>query len=889
MYNSLSISNNLYHFIDLPAYAGDRLTKLPFTLRILLENVLRQLIFKDGIPQYHFAEAILDWQPQAHQRPSVPFQPSRVLLQDLTGVPLLVDLAAMRSAAARMGADPKSIAPRIPVDLVIDHSLQVDFNRPPNPRERNMALEYQRNQERYQLLRWAQDVLPQFRVVPPGKGIVHQVNLEFIATVVASSEIDKERFIFPDTVFGTDSHTPMINGLGVLGWGVGGIEAIAALLHKPTELILPDVIGLSFHGVLSEGTTPTDLTLRIVERLRQEGVVGQFIECFGEGLENITIADRAMIANMAPETGATVIYFPVDEESLAYLRLTGRSPDHVELVKKYYKKQNLFRDPSTPIPNFTDVIDIDLSKIKPSLAGPFRPQDRVEKINLKKNFNESLKRKRNERGFGISSDHITDEVTIRLNNQSVTLHHGSLLIAAITSCTNTSNPMVMLAAGLLAKKAVDLGLEVSPAVKGSLMPGSQVVSAYLERADLLAPLEKLGFSLVGYGCGTCIGNSGPLAPEIESAIKMTPLITASILSGNRNFEGRIHPLTRANYLASPPLVVAYAIAGKINIDLTTEPLGISAQGEPVFLEDIYPSRQEIESLYDQIQPDLYRSVYANIFTGDSLWNSIFPGQPSELFSWDPNSTYITEPPYLSAKPNKKTRKSIEDIEGARVLALLGDSVTTDHISPAGSIPENSPAGEYLQSLGIEEKDFNTYGARRGNDRVMVRGTFANIRLKNHLVPDQEGGYTRHFPSGKVMTIFDASHKYKNEGVPLIVIGGKEYGTGSSRDWAAKGPLLLGIRAIIAETFERIHRSNLVGMGILPLAFKPGENAATLGLTGKERFDLVGLDRLSTNGICQVRVIHDDHNFSTFETIIKIETDSELKRFLIGGILWETLI
>jgi len=889
MLEILSSFNNQYHFIDLPAYAGDRLTKLPFTLRILLENVLRQSNFDNDLPHYHNAEAILEWQPQAHQRPSVPFQPSRVLLQDLTGVPLLVDLAAMRSAAARMGADPKSIAPKIPVDLVIDHSLQVDFNQPPNPRERNMALEYQRNQERYQLLRWAQDVLPQFRVVPPGKGIVHQVNLEYLASLVASSEINNKQVIFPDTVFGTDSHTPMINGLGILGWGVGGIEAIAAMLQKPTELLLPDVIGLSLQGVLSEGTTPTDLTLRIVERLRQEGVVGQFIECFGEGLENITVADRAMIANMAPETGATVIYFPVDEESLAYLRLTGRNPDHVKLVEKYYKKQNLFREPLTPRPNFTDVIEIDLSTIKPSLAGPFRPQDRIEKTNLKKNFNKVLKMKRNEGGFGISPDHIADEVTIRLNNQTVTLHHGSLLIAAITSCTNTSNPMVMLAAGLLAKKAVDSGLTVSPAVKGSLMPGSQVVSAYLERADLLAPLEKLGFVVAGYGCGTCIGNSGPLAPEIEAAMKAKPLITASILSGNRNFEGRIHPLTRANYLASPPMVIAYAIAGKINIDLTTEPLGISAQGLPVFLEDIYPSREEIEGLYEQIQPELYKSIYADIFTGDNKWNSIFPGQPSELFSWDPNSTYITEPPYLSSKPNKKKHLSIDNIQGARVLALLGDSVTTDHISPAGSIPGNSPAGEYLQSLGIDELNFNTYGARRGNDKVMVRGTFANIRLKNHLVPEREGGYTRHYPSGKVMTIFDASQKYQKEGVPLIVIGGKEYGTGSSRDWAAKGPLLLGIRAIIAETFERIHRSNLVGMGILPLAFKPGENAALHGLTGEESFDLLGLNHLSTNGICHVRVVHDDEIISTFETIIKLETESELSRFLKGGILWETLI
>lgn len=889
MLNTLSISNERYQYIDLPAYAGDKLAKLPFTLRILLENILRQSISGDGLEFKKLAEAILNWQPQPHQKPSIPFQPARVLLQDLTGVPLLTDLAAMRSAKARMGADPKSIMPMIPVDLVIDHSLQVEFNQPPNPLERNMALEYQRNHERYQLLRWAQEVLPRFRVVPPGKGICHQVNLEFLATVVAKGEINGTPFIYPDTVFGTDSHTPMINGLGVLGWGVGGIEAIAAMLGKPSELLLPNVIGLCLYGSLPQGATPTDLTLSVVEKLRVEGVVGQFVEFFGEGLQSISIPDRAMIANMTPEAGATVIYFPVDDEVLSYLRLTGRSPDDVGLVENYYKRQNLFRDSLTANPNFTKVIEINLSSIKPSLAGPFRPQDRLEIGNLKENLVNSLKKSRYEQGFSISADQMDDEVTIKLNEQSVTLRHGSLLIAAITSCTNTSNPMVMLTAGLLAKKAVALGLSVNSAVKCSLMPGSQVVTAYLKAADLLKPLESLGFHLVGYGCGTCIGNSGPLAPEIEAALLTHPIVTASISSGNRNFEGRIHPSTRANYLASPPLIVAYAIAGNVNINLESEPLGVSSNGKPVFLNEIFPSQQEVENLYKEIQPGLFSSVYENIFSGDDLWNSIYPDHHSDLFLWDSDSTYITEPPYFLGQTEVRVKQQEKSIKGARLLALLGDSITTDHISPAGVIPLESPAGEFLQSKGVKQKDFNTYGARRGNDQVMRRGTFANIRLKNQLVPDREGGFTRHFPSGSVMTIFEASEIYQNEAVPLIIIGGKEYGSGSSRDWAAKGPMFLGVRAIIAESFERIHRANLVGMGILPLAFQPGEDAGMMALTGEECFDLVGLDQLSVNSHCQVWVYRKNGESFSFDTIVKIQTESELQSYLAGGILWEALL
>lgn len=888
MFKTFTYSGNLYHWIDLPDYAGENLSKLPFSLRILLENVLRQSVIADDEDLFTSATDIINWQPNDQHRSSIPFQPSRVLLQDLTGVPLLTDLAAMRSEKARMGADPKSIKPIIPVDLVIDHSLQVDFHKNPNPLERNMALEYQRNRERYQLLRWAQDVLPGFRVVPPGKGIVHQINLEHLATVVSRREFNDQTLIYPDTVFGTDSHTPMINGLGVLGWGVGGIEAIAAMLGKPSELVLPDVIGLRLHGRLSQKATPTDLTLRIVEMLRQEGVVGKFIEIFGEGLQSISIPDRAMIANMSPETGATAIYFPIDNEVLAYLKLTGRQFSDVKLVENYYRRQNLFRNSMTRNPVFTKEINIDLSKIKTSLAGPFRPQDRIEIGHLKHNLSGLLNKNQLKQGFSVPEEKINEKVTIKLDNKTVTLQHGSLLIAAITSCTNTSNPMVMLAAGLLAKKAVDLGLGVSPAIKCSLMPGSQVVTAYLSAAGLLEPLAKLGFHLVGYGCGTCIGNSGPLAPEIETALKKHPLITASISSGNRNFEGRIHPLTRANYLASPPLVVAYAIAGNMLINLDDEPLGTSSNGEPVYLMDIYPSHQEVEQLSELIQPKLFSTVYDNIFTGDKAWQSIYSDNPSDLFKWDSTSTYIKEPPYFGNKTVIDYKENEQNITGARLLAILGDSVTTDHISPAGTIPLESPAGKYLRSIGVEQDDFNTYGARRGNDQVMRRGTFANIRLKNIMVPDREGGFTRHIPSGKKMTIFEASERYLKEKVPLIVVGGKEYGCGSSRDWAAKGPMLLGVRAIIAKSFERIHRANLIGMGILPLEFQPGEDAETLGLDGTESFTLFGLDQLSINSVCQVQVNRENGNSFTFDTIVKINTKGEIWTYLAGGILHEAL-
>jgi aconitate hydratase len=752
-----------------------------------------------------------------------------------------------------------------------------------------MVIDYQRNQERYQFIRWAQDAFDNFRVVPPGKGIVHQINLEYLANVVSHQSYQSRDWAFPDTLFGTDSHTTMINGLGVLGWGVGGIEAIAALLGKPTQLVLPDVIGLTFHGSLSDSATPTDLTLMIVERLRQEGVVGKFIECFGSSLDRIPVPDRSMIANMSPETGATVIFFPVDVQTLDYLKLTGRSPHQLELIEIYCKKQGLFRTDKTLPPQFTEVIDIDLSKVKPSLSGPFRPQDRLEIPTIKQQFYNSMKNSRDEQGFGLQEKELVNEVSVMINGQNVTIRHGSLLLAAITSCTNTSNPMVMLAAGLLAKNAVERGMEISPAIKCSLMPGSQVVTAYLENAGLLDPLSQLGFTLVGYGCGTCIGNSGPLPPEVVNALTDQPLITASISSGNRNFEGRIHPLTKANYLASPPLVVAYALAGRIDIDLTLEPLGTDTCGNAVFLKDIYPTQDEIEGVYHQIQPDLFKSVYEHIFNGDKTWQEIFASNPSALYPWNGESTYITEPPYFKDKKENKSLEAAQDIEGARILVWLGDSITTDHISPAGVIQPGSPAGLYLKSLGVSEKDFNTYGARRGNDQVMTRGTFANIRLKNRLVLDKEGGFTRHFPSQKIMTIFNAAQKYKQENVPLIIIAGKEYGTGSSRDWAAKGPYLLGVRAIIAESFERIHRANLVGMGVLPLQFMPGENTDILGLRGDEKFDLLELSLISPGGTFQIGVRNHEDTYTVFDTLVRIETNAELASYFVGGILHEALL
>ncbi|MDY6872490.1 MAG: aconitate hydratase AcnA [Chloroflexota bacterium] len=872
--------------VNLPETAGDRLQELPFSLRILLENVLNHPT--DDTQSAEAVHDILGWQPQAADRPAVPFYPGRVLLQDLTGVPLVVDLAAMRSAAAKLGQDPAEISPKVPVDLVIDHSIQVDFTSRPDAFNRNMSLEFERNRERYALLRWAQNAFDRFRVVPPGKGIIHQINLESLANVVSQRNINGETIAFPDTLVGTDSHTPMINGLGVLGWGVGGIEAIAGLLGKPIEVVLPDVIGLELVGELAEGVTPTDLTLTIVQRLREQGVVGKFIEAFGPGLEGISIPDRAMIANMSPESGATVTFFPVDTHTLDYLRLTGRSPETLERVESYCKAQGLFRDKETPAPQFTKVVRVDLSEVASSVAGPFRPNERVNSLDLKTDFERRLTAARNQKGFALDDADKQKAVDVKLGDETVTLRHGALLIAAITSCTNTSNPTVMLSAGLLAKKAVERGLRVNPTVKCSLMPGSRVVTAYLESAGLLEPLAELGFDLVGYGCGSCIGNSGPLAPEVASALKGGALVTASISSGNRNFEGRIHALTRANYLASPPLVVAYALAGTVDIDLTSEPLGTDRDGKPVYLKDILPTQEEVQADMAEVQPELYDRIYADLYEGDERWQKIAAGSQTTLFQWDPDSTYIKEPPYFDALVAHHAAP-LQDIHGARVLALLGDSVTTDHISPAGSIPTNSPAGRYLSDHGVPEAAFNSYGARRGNDRVMARGTFANIRLRNQLVPGVEGGFTRLLPDDERMTIFDAAQVYHKRDVPLIVIAGKEYGTGSSRDWAAKGPLLLGVRAVIAESYERIHRSNLIGMGILPLMFQPGDNAASLSLTGEEVFQISGINSLTPQGRCRVTARRDDGSEVQFEAIARIDTPAELKRLLSGGILHEAML
>jgi aconitate hydratase len=867
--------------------AGDRLNQLPFSLRILLENTLRHSAHDQESTQA--VTAILNWQPQAADRPVIPFYPARVLLQDLTGVPLVVDLAAMRSAYARLGGNPAEISPKIPVDLVIDHSVQVDFTQGPEAFAHNRELDYQRNRERYQLLRWAQEAFDNFRVVPPGKGIIHQVNLESLANVVTLQVQNDRAVTFPDTLVGTDSHTPMINGLGVLGWGVGGIEAIAALLGKSLEVVLPDVIGLELCGQLPNGVTPTDLTLTIVQRLRQDGVVGKFVECFGEGLDNISIPDRAMIANMSPESGTTVTFFPVDQVTLDYLTLTGRSPETIKRVEAYCKAQGLFRVTGHPIPYFSRVVRVDLGTVEPSLAGPFRPNERVTIPNLKPDFDARLTRARQVRGFGLNGEEDMPAVPVTIDRETVKLTHGSLVIAAITSCTNTSNPTVMLSAGLLARKAVERGLKVNPAVKCSLMPGSQVVTAYLERAGLLIPLAELGFNLVGYGCGSCIGNSGPLAPEVAAAVRSRNLVTASISSGNRNFEGRIHPLSRANYLASPPLVVAYALAGTVDIDLAVEPLGSDQQGKPVYLHDLLPTEDEVQDLMKEIQPELYRKIYADLFTGDAEWQSINPGKPTTLYPWEPGSSYIKEPPYFEDFQVSSGLNQLADIDGARVLALLGDSVTTDHISPAGAIPGDSPAGQYLSSLGIPEKDFNSYGSRRGNHEVMVRGTFANIRLRNRLVPEMEGGFTKVLPEGKIMSIYEAAQSYKGLGTPLIVIAGKEYGTGSSRDWAAKGPLLLGVKAVIAESFERIHRSNLVGMGILPLEFQKGETAESLGLTGEELYTVRGLPGLTPRGVCHVSAHAPNGDVTAFDVTARVDTDAELKRVRMGGILPEALL
>jgi aconitate hydratase A / 2-methylisocitrate dehydratase len=858
-----------------------QLDRLPFSIRIMLEAVLRHCNGEEICQQDVINLAA--WQPNQTIHHNLPFRPARVIMQDFTGVPGIVDLAAMRSAMARLGGNPSKINPLIPVDLVIDHSVQVDFFASPDALQRNAELEFQRNGERYRFLHWGQKAFNNFRVVPPATGIVHQVNLEYLADVVSARQSGDEWLAFPDTLVGTDSHTTMINGLGVVGWGVGGIEAEAAMLGQPLDMLTPQVVGFKLHGVLREGVTATDLTLAVVQMLRKQGVVDKFVEFYGPGLKVLSLPDRATISNMAPEYGATIGYFPVDDETLRYLALTGRSPQVIERVEHYCKEQGLFRSETTPDPSFSDHLELDLADVSPSLAGPKRPQDRINLTDMPRLFQAALLAPKKERGFEISEADINKKVTVGTNGSKAELGHGAVVIAAITSCTNTSNPSVMIAAGLLARKAVALGLTSKPYVKTSLAPGSRVVTEYLEKAGLIEPLAELGFNVVGYGCTTCIGNSGPLSGEIVRGITSGDLVAAAVLSGNRNFEGRIHPYVRANYLASPPLVVAYALAGRVDIDMYAEPLGLDRAGNPVFLRDIWPTNQEIQdSIQQVVLPEMFKRKYADVFTGNETWNAM-QGVSGDLYQWDETSTYIQEPPYF--RQLTSTVPPITDIVNARVLAVLGDSITTDHISPAGAIPADSPAGKYLIDHGVVPRDFNSYGSRRGNNQVMTRGTFANIRLKNNLVPGVEGGYTRTLPDGKQTTIYDASVQYQQAGVPLLVLAGEEYGTGSSRDWAAKGTLLLGVRAVLAKSFERIHRSNLVGMGVLPLQFLPGEGLDSLQLTGSEVYSILGLSAdLQPGQTLTVSVQPEGGKPFTFKVIARLNTPIELEYYRHGGIL-----
>jgi len=853
------------------------LDRLPYSIRVLLENLLRH---EDGrIITAEDVLALARWSGAGEAR-EIAFMPARVVMQDFTGVPAVVDLAAMRSAMHRMGGDPMKINPVVPVDLVIDHSVQVDVFGTPDAYEKNVELEYQRNVERYTFLRWAQSAFREFRIVPPGMGIVHQVNLEYLSPLVHRREQHGEVTAYPDTLVGTDSHTTMINGLGVLGWGVGGIEAEAVMLGQPYYMLTPEVVGFRLTGELPEGATATDLVLTVTQMLRQKGVVGKFVEFTGEGVSRLSLPDRATIANMAPEYGATMGFFPVDAETIAYLRGTGRPDEVVELAERYCKENLLFRTDDTPEPIFSDLLELDLSTVEPSLAGPKRPHDRVRLRDAKTSFAISLRAPIRERGFELSEEQIGKRVTVEGTDYSLT--HGDVVIAAITSCTNTSNPSVMIGAGLLAKKAVERGLQVKPWVKTSLAPGSRVVTDYLQASGLIPYLEQLRFHVVGYGCTTCIGNSGPVPEPIARAVKEGDLVVAAVLSGNRNFEGRINPVVRANYLASPMLVVAYALAGTMNIDLFNEPLGTDRNGQPVYLRDIWPSQQEIQrEIAAALQPDMFRRQYARVFAGDKFWQNL-PVPEGELYAWDPSSTYIQEPPYfvnLSPEP-----APLSDIEDAYVLAVFGDSITTDHISPAGSIAVNSPAGQYLIQRGVLPQEFNSYGARRGNHEVMMRGTFANIRIKNLLLPGTEGGITVHFPSGETLPIYEAAMRYKEAGIPLVVIAGKEYGSGSSRDWAAKGTILLGVRAVLAESFERIHRSNLVGMGVLPLQFQPGENRETLGLTGRERYSILGIRDLQPRQTVTVVAREENGNEKRFTAIARIDTPIEVEYYRHGGIL-----
>lgn len=864
--SNLSINGQEAVFYDLNVLpkASTQLPKLPYALKILLENLLR---LEDGLTiTQEDILAVLNWHPHHVSTRELSFTPARVILQDFTGVPAIVDLAAMREAVHALGGTPEQINPLSPVELVIDHSVMVDDFGHPDSLNINTSIEFERNQERYTFLRWGQTAFQNFKVVPPGTGIVHQVNLEYLAQVIFSQEQNGEWLLYPDTVVGTDSHTPMVNGLGVLGWGVGGIEAEAAMLGQPLTLLLPEVIGFKMMGHLKEGTTATDLVLTVVEMLRKKNVVDKFVEFFGEGLNALSVADRATIANMSPEFGATCGLFPIDDQTLTYLRLTGRSEAHIQLVETYAKAQGFFRTTETPEANYNDILVLDLSTVEPSIAGPRRPQDRIPLKSVKQSVISLLAEQ------SIKANH---------TSENPSLDHGAVVIAAITSCTNTSNPDVMIGAGLLAQKAVTLGLKSKPWVKTSLAPGSQVVTDYLEHSGLMKPLAQLGFQLVGYGCTTCIGNSGPLPEAVSQDIQEKKLSVAAVLSGNRNFEGRIHPEVRQAYLASPPLVVAYALTGTLLFDFANDPIGHVADGKAIYLKDIWPTQQEIQRVIQQsLQAKFFSTRYSHVFTGGEQWKTL-PVPTGKRFKWCEDSSYIQHPPYfdgLTLHPN-----SIQNINQARVLALLGDSVTTDHISPAGNIAKNSPAGLYLQSLGIKPPEFNSYGSRRGNHEIMIRGTFANIRLKNLLVPGSEGGVTVFHPTGEIMSIFEAAMKYQELYCPLIIIAGKEYGSGSSRDWAAKGPRLLGVRAVLAESFERIHRSNLIGMGVLPLQFTPNENVQTLALNGTENYTL-NLTEIKHQGIVHVLVQPTEGPTRTFQARVRIDTPKELEYYQHGGIL-----
>ena len=886
----LKTGGESFEIYSLPALEKNgfpSISRLPFSLKILLENLLRREDARFVDPED--IQALAGWDVTSKVQKEIAFTPARVLLQDFTGVPAVVDLAAMRDGILRLGGDPRKVNPLQPVELVIDHSVQVDHFTEANAADLNARLEFTRNRERYTFLRWGQDAFQNFRVVPPDTGIVHQVNLEYLARVIFREQADGCVLAYPDTLVGTDSHTTMVNGLGVVGWGVGGIEAEAAMLGQPISMLIPEVIGFRLVDRLPEGATATDLVLTITERLRKLGVVGKFVEFYGPGLEYLTIADRATLGNMSPEYGATIAICPIDEMTLDYLRLTGRDDAHIKLVEAYAKEQGLFRTENSPEPVYTATAELDLSTVEPSLAGPKRPQDRVSLRQSRVKFEQALEVMLTERkakaapAAAASTSPAAVATTTAVPPGLEGLAHGSVVVAAITSCTNTSNPSVMIGAGLLARNAVKRGLKTKPWVKTSLAPGSLIVTEYYKAAGLLEYLAELGFNIVGYGCTTCIGNSGPLPEPVSKIVRDQNLVVASVLSGNRNFEGRIQSQVRANYLASPPLVVAYALAGKMQIDLTSEPLGQDAQGQPVYLKDIWPTEREIqETMLKAVRSEMFRDKYAHVFDGDERWRSL-PVPTGERFEWSDDSTYIRNPPFFEHLAHEPAPPA--DIRSARVLAVLGDSVTTDHISPAGSIPADSPAGKYLISKGVTPADFNSYGARRGNHEVMMRGTFANIRLRNQLAPGTEGGWTTLLPQGEVLTIYDASMRYQAAGVPLLVIAGKEYGSGSSRDWAAKGTLLLGVRAVLAESFERIHRSNLVNMGVLPLCFKTGENAATLKLTGRETYNVLGMgDSLRPSGDVTIQVTGEDSATRDIHAVARIDTPEELVAFRHGGIL-----